>query len=201
MRSKDHAWSLDVISAGARSVAFAFSGICFPPTPCLRPRARHWACFIVNMLTAQLEERWKVGVIGAGVVTSGSHLPVLVNMPDVSVEWLCDRSLATAQRVAKSYDIPRVFADVRHCPDVDVVLVATPVGSRREIVPEALSRGWHAFCEKPFALTVADHESYVGDARTRGLQIGVAQVRRYARPTASARALIQHDVVGPSERG
>jgi predicted dehydrogenase len=152
------------------------------------------------MLTAQLEEPWKVGVIGAGVVTSGSHLPVLVNMPDVSVEWVCDRSLQTAQRVAKSYGVARAFADVAQCPDVDVVLVATPVGSRRAIVPEVLARGWHAFCEKPFALTIADHESYVSDARTRGLQIGVAQVRRYAKPTASARALIQHDVFGPIQR-
>src|SRR5215831_11421377 len=152
------------------------------------------------MLTAQLEEPWKVGVIGAGVVTSGSHLPVLVNMPDVSVEWVCDRSLATAQRVARSYGISRVFADLTQCPDVDVVLIATPVGSRRSVVPEALARGWHAFCEKPFALTIGDYESYVIDARTRGLQIGVAQVRRYAKPTASARALIQHDVFGPIQR-
>src|SRR5204863_1443348 len=39
-----------------------------------------------------------------------------------------------------------------------------------------------------------------GDARTRGLQIGVAQVRRYARPTASARTLVRHDVLGPIQR-
>lgn len=152
------------------------------------------------MLTAQLEEPWKVGVIGAGLVTSGSHLPVLVNMPDVSVEWLCDRSLQTAQRVAKSYGISKAFVDVAECPDVDVVLIATPVGSRRSVVPQVLARGWHAFCEKPFALTTADHQSFVNDARARGLQIGVAQVRRYAKPTASARALVRHDVLGPIQR-
>lgn len=152
------------------------------------------------MLTVQLEEPWKVGVVGAGVVTSGSHLPVLVNMPDVSVQWLCDRSMETARRVAKSYGISQVFADIAQCPDVDVVLVATPVGSRRSVVPDVLARGWHAFCEKPFALTTADHELYVSDARARGLQIGVAQVRRYARPTASARALVRHEVLGPIQR-
>jgi predicted dehydrogenase len=152
------------------------------------------------MLTVQLEDPWKVGVIGAGVVASGSHLPVLVNMPDVSVEWVCDRSLPTAQRVARSYGVSRVFADIGQCSDVDAVLIATPVGSRRSVVPEVLARGWHAFCEKPFALTLADHESYVSDARTRGLQIGVAQVRRYARPTASARTLVRHDVLGPIQR-
>ena len=152
------------------------------------------------MLTAQLEEPWKVGVIGAGVVTAGSHLPVLVNMSEVFVEWICDRSIQTAQRVARSYGVSQAYADVAQCPDVDIVLIATPIGSRRSVVPQALARGWHVFCEKPFALTTADHELFVNDARTRGLQIGVAQVRRYAKPTASARVLVRHEVLGPIQR-
>ena len=150
------------------------------------------------MITAQL--RTNVGIIGAGVVTSGSHLPVLVNMPGVQVDWLCDRHLPTAKAVARAYGIPHTFGDVADCPDVDVVLVATPVGSRRAIVPHVLERGWHAFCEKPFAVTLADHNAFVGDARARGLQIGVAQVRRYAKPTASARTLMRHGFLGPIRR-
>src|SRR2546430_2174465 len=147
------------------------------------------------METVQLRAR--VGIVGAGVVTSGSHLPVLVNMPDVAVEWICDRSLATAEVVAQSYGVARAFGDIGQCPDVDVVLVATPVGSRNAVVPQVFERGWHAFCEKPFALSVADHQRYIAAARARGVQIGVAQVRRFARPTASARTLLRHGVLGP----
>jgi predicted dehydrogenase len=146
------------------------------------------------------EPRLKIGIVGAGMVTWGSHLPVLVNMPDVTVAWVCDRSLAAAVTAARTYSIPGAFAELRECPDVDVVLVATPVGSRRAVVPAVLARGWHAFCEKPFSLTLADHESYVRDARARGLQIGVGQVRRYAKPTASARTLIRRGVFGPIQR-
>ena len=144
--------------------------------------------------------RTTIGIIGAGVVTSGSHLPVLVNMPDVAVEWICDRSLPAANAVAKSYGIARAYGAIHECSDVDAVLVATPVGSRSAIVPEVLARGWHAFCEKPFALTLADHQAYLDEARARGLQIGVGQVRRYAKPTASARALLRHGFLGPIER-
>lgn len=142
----------------------------------------------------------RVGIIGAGVVTSGSHLPVLVNMSDVSVEWICDRSRATAERVARSYGIRRACADLNQCSDVDVVLIATPVGTRRDLVPQVLGRGWHAFCEKPFALTVSDHDAFVAAARARGLQIGVAQVRRYAKPTATARTLLARETFGPVQR-
>ena len=142
----------------------------------------------------------RVGVIGAGVVTSGSHLPVLVNMPDVRVDWICDRSLRTAHSVARAYGIDRAVGDMAECGDVDVALVATPLASRRAIVPQVLARGWHAFCEKPFAVTLADHEAFVANARAKGLQIGVAQVRRYAKPTASARTLIRHGFLGPIQR-
>lgn len=133
-------------------------------------------------------------------MTSGSHLPVLVNMSDVSVEWICDRSRAAAEGVARSYGVGRTCADLNECPDVDVVLIATPVGTRRDLVPQALERGWHAFCEKPFALTLSDHQAFVEAASARGLQIGVGQVRRYAKPTATARTLLARDAFGPIQR-
>jgi predicted dehydrogenase len=139
----------------------------------------------------------RIGIIGAGLVTSGSHLPVLVNMPDVRIDWVCDRSLPTAAALAKSYGIGRAFAHISECPDVDVVLVATPVGSRGEVIPQVLSRRWHTFCEKPFALTVADHKWFLAEAAKHGVQIGVGQVRRYAKPTVAARKLIAHGFLGP----
>src|SRR5438552_5127350 len=119
------------------------------------------------------ERRMRIGIIGAGMVTTGSHLPVLVNMSDVTVAWVCDRSRPAADAAARAFGIPVAYSEIAECPDVDVALVATPIGSRPFVVPAVLARGWHAFCEKPFALTLADHERYVSDARARGLQIAV----------------------------
>ncbi|MGQ0539324.1 MAG: Gfo/Idh/MocA family protein [Gemmatimonadaceae bacterium] len=143
------------------------------------------------------QPRVRVGIVGAGAVTAGSHLPVLVNLPAVSVEWICDRSGSTAAAVARSYGVAASYSDVAQCPDVDVVLVATPVGSRRELVPSVLARGWHAFCEKPFALTLAEHDAYIAAARRHGVEIAVGQMRRYATPTATARSLLQRGFLGP----
>jgi len=143
------------------------------------------------------ERPWKVGVVGAGSVTSGSHLPVLVNMPDVRVEWICDRSLPAAKAVARSFKIAHAYAEISQCSDVDVVLVAVPVGARKAVVPEVLSRGWHAFCEKPFAMTLAEHESYLADASRHGVQIGAALLRRYAKHTVMARKLLENQILGP----
>jgi predicted dehydrogenase len=142
----------------------------------------------------------RVGVVGAGAVSFGSHLPVLVNMPDVRVAWICDRAQKAAQAAARSYRIPETYTDIAQCSDVDVVLVATPVGSRPEIVPQVLARGWHAFCEKPFAVTLEEHDTYIERAKSAGVQIGIGQVRRYASPTATARKLLQRRFLGPIQR-
>jgi predicted dehydrogenase len=131
------------------------------------------------------------------MVTSGAHLPVLVNMPNVKVEWICDRSLATARAVASSFKIANAHADISQCPDVDVVLVAVPVGARQAVVPKVLRRGWHAFCEKPFAMTLVEHDAYLADAARYGVQIGAAQLRRCAMHTLTARKILERQVLGP----
>jgi predicted dehydrogenase len=150
-----------------------------------------------KFLNASVERPWKIGIVGAGGVTSGSHLPVLTNMPGVNVEWICDRSLATARSVARSYKISNAYSEISQCTDVDVVLVAVPVGARRAVVPEVLSRRWHSFCEKPFAMTLEEHDGYLADAARYGVQIGAAQLRRQGRNTMTARKLLERGVLGP----
>jgi predicted dehydrogenase len=142
----------------------------------------------------------RVGIIGAGAVTGGSHLPALSRIPGVRVEWLCDRQIEAARGLAARWNVPRVFADVDACPTVDVVLVATPVATRPGIVPAVIARGMHVFCEKPFALSSEEHEHYLALASRHGVQIGVAQVRRYAAATASAAALVRTHAFGALER-
>jgi predicted dehydrogenase len=142
----------------------------------------------------------RVGIVGAGTVSSGSHLPILVNTPNISIDWICDSSLATARSVARAYSIDAAYERIAQCPDVDVVLIATPLGSRRQVVPEVLSRGWHAFCEKPFAATLDEHNEYEALAEQHRVQIGVAYVRRFTRPSTTARRLVSQRFLGSIKR-
>ncbi len=142
----------------------------------------------------------RVGIVGAGLVTTGSHLPALGGLPDISIEWICDRAAAAAQRAGAKYGIRDIQTDMSACRDVDVVLMATPVGTRRALIPQALERGWSVFCEKPFALTTSDHDQFVALAAARGLKLGVGQVRRFAGPTATARAIVASGIFGDIQR-
>src|SRR5262245_53415992 len=63
----------------------------------------------------------------------------------------------TADRAAR-FDVPNALTNVHDAialPGVDVVAVATPPRTHREIVLEAVGAGKHVMCEKPFALSAA----------------------------------------------
>ena len=101
-----------------------------------------------------------------------------------------------ARQLAGAYTIGSVYSKVEHCPDVDIALVAVPVGARRTLMPLLLNRRWNLLCEKPFAVTVGDHDDYLALARAHGRQIGVGLLRRYARATAAARRIIRERTFG-----
>jgi predicted dehydrogenase len=143
------------------------------------------------------KKKTKVGLLGAGGVVKDMHLPVLVNMPDVSISWICDKDRQRAAHLSGLFGIPGVHQSLDECADVDIVLVAIPVGYRRDVMKRIYSRGWHAFCEKPFAVTRAEHEQYLTDARAQNVQVGVGLLRRYGPATLMARKIIASGCFGP----
>jgi predicted dehydrogenase len=142
----------------------------------------------------------RVGVVGAGEIVEQVHLPVLRSLEGVEVSWLCDLDVDRARGVGSLFGVPEVLPDLKECRDADVVLVAIPVGARREALAEILSRGMHAFCEKPFAPDLGDHEWIVDRAREHGCRVGTAFMRRFFWGTATARELVASGVLGPVEK-
>jgi predicted dehydrogenase len=141
----------------------------------------------------------RIGVIGAGNVTSSYHMPVLAASEVFRVEWLLDRDEARAAKVAARFGVARTARTIEDAPEVDAVLVATPVGSRREVVAKVAGRRWHAFCEKPFAVTATDHEEMVDAITRRDRCVGVGLVRRFYVSTMTARDVIRRGLLGRLE--
>ena len=139
----------------------------------------------------------KIGIVGAGAVTTDLHLPVLVNFPDVQLRWICDINKKRAKYLAKMYKIPQVFNDIEQCSDVDIVLIAIPVGYRPVVMQKILQRGWHVFCEKPFAVSLKEHDQYLAEAKKYNVQVGVGLVRRYCPATIMAKKMVSEGYFGP----
>lgn len=139
----------------------------------------------------------KIGVLGAGGVAEACHLPILTQMAGVEVAWLCDQDRGRAVKLGREWGIAQAFDDLRSCPDVDAVLIAIPVGRRRDALALAFERGWHAFVEKPFATSAEEHLSIVHQAARAGVVVGVGLVRRFYRSTAVVRLALSRETFGP----
>ena len=92
------------------------------------------------------------------------------DLPDSRLAWLCDldeeRRAAFAARYPTAKTTDR-FEDLLEDPELDAVVVATPVVTHHELAREALLADKHVFVEKPMALAAADAEELVELAEER----------------------------------
>jgi len=141
----------------------------------------------------------RVGMVGAGRIVEKMHLPILRSMRGVEVAWVYDQNPERVRTVAAAFDVQLGVGSLAECSPVDIVLVAIPVGARRTALTDILPRGWHAFCEKPFAPTVEDHKWMLAEARRCGVRLGVGLMRRYYESTGNARRLLESGTLGRVE--
>ena len=121
-----------------------------------------------------------------GVVGLGYWGPNLARnfdrLPDSSLRWICDGSEAARERWAPAFPDARASSDLDELladPDLDAVVVATPVPSHAALAARVLEAGKHCFVEKPLAQSVADAEEVVAAARAAGRVLMVGHLLEY----------------------
>lgn len=128
-------------------------------------------------------DRINVGVIGPG--SRGQEMMrYMLRVPGVRVTALCDVYEA---RFAPSREITGeatpAFADYRRlldAPDVDAVVVATPLSFHAEHMVAALRSGRHVYGEKSLGFTVEHCDRILAAAAASGKQFQVGHQYRYA---------------------
>lgn len=81
---------------------------------------------------------------------------------------VCSRSRPAADQFADQYGIPHRFSDLDEMLNsgmIDVVYIATPHTTHKEIILKCFDRGLPVLCEKPFVTSVADAEHIIEAAR------------------------------------
>ncbi len=123
----------------------------------------------------------RLGVVGLGYW--GPNLARnFAGLPGCEVSWLCDASAQAREKMARaipgarpSKDVDELLAD----PELDAVVLATPVPTHAELATRALQAGKHCFVEKPLATTVADAERAVAAAEQAGKTLMVGHLLEY----------------------
>src|SRR5436309_430014 len=92
---------------------------------------------------------YRIGLIGAGAVVRGFHLPALLKHPQVKLVALADPAPAAEQLARElGVDYAREPGKVFERPDIEAVVIATPPHFTAGLTVQALKAGKHCLSEK-----------------------------------------------------
>lgn len=100
------------------------------------------------------QKKYNIGVIGAGWIAK-AHLEFLLETGRADITWIAARNPDNLEKVRSAYKVPnktRDYRDIITDPAVDLVLIATPPDTHKEMFIAALRAGKHVLLEKPMAL-------------------------------------------------
>ncbi len=115
------------------------------------------------------------------------------------LRWVCDESADQLERIRTRYPSSNLtdrFEDVLEDPDVDAVVVATPVPTHAGLTRRALLAGKHVFVEKPMALTATDAEELVTLADERDLVLMPGHLLLYHPGVAKLKEIVDSGELG-----
>ncbi len=124
-------------------------------------------------------EKIRLGIIGPGLIWEKSHEPVLKEMSDFfAISAFSATSQKSEEKVKKKYpDLPFYYdcGDLLASPDIDAVVIMTPIKLNAEIAKAALLAGKMVFVEKPFCLNVDEGIEIVSISRQANLPVFVLE--------------------------
>jgi predicted dehydrogenase len=145
----------------------------------------------------------KGAIVGFGEVARNGHWPAYRASADVHIVAVVDPSAerrALASRLLPQATTFAALGDVPASASIDFVDICTPPSLHAQPMFEALARGWHVLCEKPFLLDPA----LVDVARRRAADAGVALMPlhnwKYAPIVQGATAMLRAGTIGPLKR-
>ncbi len=117
----------------------------------------------------------KVAVIGAGY-WGPNLIRNFLSADNVEGVIACDRDanrLAKMRKMFHGIETSPDHSKVIARPDVDIVVIATPVSTHHEIAKQALLAGKHCFIEKPMTASAREAEDLIEIAERKSLKLFV----------------------------
>ncbi len=115
------------------------------------------------------------------------------------LRWLCDLDpdlLAEASTRHPQAQTTNDFDDLLSDPELDAIVLATPVVTHYELAKQALTAGKHVFVEKPQAQTTAEAEELQALAQEHGLVLMPGYLLLYHPAVAKLKELVDAGELG-----
>jgi len=145
-----------------------------------------------------LQEKIKVGVIGAGFI-GPAHIESLRRLGFVEVVALATSREETAKAKAKALSIPKAYGNYQELlqdEEVEVVQITSPNYLHFPQAKAALEAGKHVVCDKPLAINSRESKILVELAKSKGVVNAVTFNHRFYPLIQQSKALIQKGELG-----
>lgn len=121
----------------------------------------------------------RIAIVGLGV--GRRHLEFLSQMPNVSIEAVCDVQEGPASAYAKQYGAKPYTSYERMLDEValDAVTLCTPPSLHAPQTEAAAARGLHVLCEKPMAGSLEDCQRMIDAATKHNVKLMIAMKKRF----------------------
>jgi predicted dehydrogenase len=139
-----------------------------------------------------------IGIIGAGY-WGPKHIRNFNELPGCRATMVSDLDPGRLSAVQSQYPGIRTTTDFRqliNSPDVDAVVVVTPVSTHARLAGEALKAGKHVMVEKPLAATTAEAEHLIALAKEHNRVLMVGHTFLYNPAVHALKELIEDGVLG-----
>ncbi len=145
----------------------------------------------------------KKTTIGVGIVGTGfgrtTHLPAFQACARAKVVAIASEHRENAERIARELDNKPVACDWRELvtlPEVDLVSIATPPDTHREIAVAAINAGKAVLCEKPMAMNAAEAHEMLKRAQEAGVLAVIDHELRFLPGRRKMREMVKTGAIG-----
>ncbi len=149
-----------------------------------------------------MTRRFRLAIVGAGLITQGSHLPTALSSDRVEVVALIDPVVERAASLARTYGIsPRIAPTIDSVlAEIDGALIATPNDRHAAVAIQCLEAGVAVLIEKPLASTALEARSIVTAAEASGITAAVGYSTRFRASTVLLKELVDRNHFGRPRR-
>lgn len=122
-----------------------------------------------------------------------------MELPGAVVKTVCDRDPSALAKAHARYPVVNVtedYEDVLRDPEIDAVLIATPISTHYDLAMAAINAGKHVFVEKPMTSSVAQARKLVEAAANAGLTLMVGHTFEFSAPVLAIKDLIDSGELG-----
>ncbi len=142
----------------------------------------------------------RAAILGAGLISGKKHIPAFLRLKDrVELVALCDVNRASAEKFAAQFGIPKVYTDLNELllrEKPDLIDICTPPRTHAPLALQAIRQGCHVLIEKPMAMSAAECDEIVDQAREAGVKVCVAHSDLFYDSFMRARKLVAEGAIG-----